>query len=37
MKKMLKSASKNIIPSPSYDFLKMAICLLFLYAKNFKS
>ena len=27
MKKMLKSASKNIILSPSYDFLKIAICL----------
>ena len=27
MKRMLKSTSKNIIPSPSYDFLKIAICL----------
>ena len=27
MKKMLKSASKNIIPSSSYDFLKITICL----------
>ena len=27
MKKMLKSASKNIMPSPSYDSLKIAICL----------
>ena len=27
MKKMLKSASKNIMPSPNYDFLKIAICL----------
>ena len=25
--KMLKTASKNIVPSQSYDFLKIAICL----------
>ena len=27
MWKMLKIASKNIVPSQSYDFLKIAVCL----------
>ena len=31
---MLKSASKNIVPSPSYDLLKIAICLLLQYANH---
>ena len=30
MKKMLQSASKNIIPNPRYYFLKIAICLYLL-------
>ena len=36
MKKMLKSTSKNIIPSPRYNFLKIAICLYLQNAKNFQ-
>ena len=31
---MLKTASKNIVPSPSYDFLKIAIRLLLQYARK---
>ena len=38
IKKMLKSASKNIIPSPSYDFFKSRFaCNYNQYAKNVKS
>ena len=32
---MLKTPSNNIIPSPSYDFFKIAVGLKLLYAKNF--
>ena len=34
--KMLKSASKNIVPSPSYDFLKIAIYLQVHYVQKLK-
>ena len=34
IRKMLHTASKNIIPSPSYDFSKIVICLQLQYAKK---